>query len=410
MISTMSRRNIISGAITSLARPSSAAVPDFAPMRNDFPWGQNETFLNNAGWHPVGIHSIKAMERYLEYKMKGPGQGRDDFGGGRQDEVKSLFAQLIHAKPTEISFVQSTLMGENLVVAGLGLPGSKWNVVTDELHYEGSLYMYRSLQKAGLDVRVAKRRDDWRIHAADMGKLMDRQTKLVATSLVSYINGYVQDAASIASLAHSHGAYLYTDIIQAAGAVPIDVRAMNIDFAACSGYKWLMGDRGLGYLYVKEELQGIVMRRTQYGDRQFANFEYHIFPHDPPADEPATWTQINKGAGSYYEVGNLSNIAVACQSESLAYILRLGVDNIRAHARPLTNKLRKELPRLGYPCITPDNTESPIVSFVVENPAATRAKLAKARVNAKVEWRQMRVSVSVYNNDQDVDRLLNALA
>jgi len=85
------------------------------------------------------------------------------------------------------------------------------------------------------------------------------------------------------------------------------------------------------------------------------------------------------------------------------------VDAIRAHARPLTNKLRKELPRLGYPCITPEGTESPIVSFVVENPAAARAKLAKARVAAKVEWHQMRVSPSVYNNESDIDRLLNAL-
>jgi len=270
--------------------------------------------------------------------------------------------------------------------------------------------MYRSLLKAGLDVRIAKRRDDWRIHAGDLEKLVNRRTRLIATSLVSYINGYVPDVRSVADLAHSNGAYLYTDIIQAAGAVPIDVHAMGIDFAACSGYKWLMGDRGLGYLYVKADHQGTVMRRTQYGDRQFANFEYHTFPHDPPGAESVSWTQLNKGAGSYYEVGNLSNSAVACQSESLPYILRLGVDNIRAHARPLTSKLRKELPRLGYPCITPENNESPIVGFIVENPAATRAKLAKAGVNAKVEWHQMRISVSVYNNDQDVDRLLNALS
>lgn len=406
---TLSRRQLVSGAVVSLARPSLAGVPDFASARNDFPWGQNECFLNNAGWHPIGIHSIRAMERYLDYKMKGPGQSREDFDGSRQDQVKRLFAQLIHAQPSEISFVPSTLVGENLVVAGLGLPGSKWNVVTDELHYEGSLYMYRSLRDAGLDVRIAKPRDDWRVHASDLEKLVDKRTRLIATSLVSYINGHMQDARSLANLAHSHGAYLYTDIIQAAGAVPIDVRAMGIDFAACSGYKWLMGDRGLGYLYVKEELQGTVMRRTQYGDRQFADFQYHTFPHDPPGPEFATWTQINKGAGSYYEVGNISNVAAACQSESLPYILRLGVENIRAHARPLTDKLRKELPRLGYRCITPENNESPIVSFVVENPPATRAKLAKARVNAKVEWRQMRVSVSVYNNEQDVDRLLNAL-
>ena len=409
MNNRVSRRQVVAAAAAGLVRPASAAGPSLASARNDFPWSQNETFLNNAGWHPVGVHSIKAMERYLEYKVKGPGEGRDPVGGTRQDEVKRLFAQLIHAGPTEISFVQSTLVGENLVVAGLGLPGSKWNVVTDELHYEGSLYMYRCLQDAGLDVRIAKRRDDWRIHTEDLAKLVDRRTRLVAISLVSYINGYLRDTRPIAELAHSHGACLYTDIIQAAGAVPIDVHAMGIDFAACSGYKWLMGDRGLGYLYVKEDLQGKVLRRTQYGDRQFADFQYHTFPYDPPGPQPVTWKQINHGAGSYYEVGNISNVAVACQSASLAYILGLGVDTIRSHARPLTDKLRRELPRIGYPCITPENNETPIVSFIVKDPPATQARLAKARVNAKVEWHQMRVSVSVYNNEQDVDRLLNAL-
>jgi selenocysteine lyase/cysteine desulfurase len=47
-----------------------------------------------------------------------------------------------------------------------------------------------------------------------------------------------------------------------------------MDFAACSGYKWLMRDRGLGYLFGREELQDRVLRRTQYGDRQFRDFEY----------------------------------------------------------------------------------------------------------------------------------------
>src|SRR5437016_2541120 len=116
------------------------------------------------------------MKRYLDFKLKGPGGGREDFHEGRQDELKRLFAQLIHAKPSEISFVPSTLVGENLVVAGLGLPGSKWNVVIDELHYEGSLYLYRSLQKTGLDLRIAKARDS-RIYTSDLEKLVDRQTR-----------------------------------------------------------------------------------------------------------------------------------------------------------------------------------------------------------------------------------------
>jgi len=404
----VNRRELLTGAVSSLGAPLPAARPDFSALRNDFPWVQSEIFLNNAGWHPIGAHSVHAMQAYLDYKMKGPGADREDFQGEQQDAVKRLFAQLIHAKPLEISFVPSTLVGENLVVAGLGIRGSKWNVVTDELHYEGSMYLYHNLRKAGLDLRIVKPRN-WRIDVADVEKLVDRNTRLIATSLVSYINGYLQNVRALADLAHAHGAYLYTDVIQAAGAVPIDVEAMGIDFAACSGYKWLMGDRGLGYLFVREDLQEQVLQPTQYGDRQFTNFAYHMFPYDPPGDARVTW-EHGSGAGSYYEVGNISNIAAACQSASLPYILNLGVENILAHARSLTDKLQKEMPALGFPCITPDNNPTPIVSFVVRDPENVRARLAQARVAVKVEWHQMRVSPSVYNNQQDIERLLNALS
>ncbi len=238
---------------------------------------------------------------------------------------------------------------------------------------------------------------------------MDRNTRLIATSLVSYVNGNLQNVPALARLAHAHGAYLYTDIIQAAGAVPIDTAAMGMDFAACSGYKWLMGDRGLGYLFVREELQDRVMRRTQYGDRQFRDFEYHMFPHDPPGAQRITWEQARPSAGTYYEVGNISNAAAAAQSASLPYILHLGVENILAHSLRLTARLRKEMPALGFQCITPEGNQSPTVAFIVPDPEHTRQKLARARVAVKVEWHQMRVSPSVYNNDADIDRLLNAL-
>ena len=406
MDAKISRRKLLAASASGLA--PLAATTDFAGLRNDFPWVQNEIFLNNAGWHPIGVHSIRAMQAYLDYKMKGPGEGRQDFHGGKQDEVKKLFAQLIHAKPSEISFVPSTLVGENLVVAGLGIPGSKWNVVTDELHYEGSLFTYQNLQKQGLDLRIVKHRD-YRIEMRDVEKVVDKNTRLIATSLVSYINGFVQNARALADLAHAHSAYLYTDVIQAAGAVPIDTQAMGIDFAACSGYKWLMGDRGLGYLFVREELQDRVMKRTQYGDRQFRSFEYHMFPHDPPGSSRITWEPARASAGAYYEVGNISNIAAAAQSASLPYILRLGVENILAHSRRLTDRLRREMPARGFTCITPDGNQSPTVAFIVRDPESTRAKLARARVAVKVEWHQMRVSPSVYNNDADIDRLLNAL-
>ncbi len=414
----LSRRKLLVGSVIA-AFPAAAfqkeMLPNLASLRDDFPWCRNTTFLNNAGWHPMGVHTSRAMQQYLDFQVNGPGEGRQDFGGREQVSLKRMFAQLIACDPSEVAFIPSTTVGENLVVAGLGIPGSDWNVVTDELHFEASLYLYGSLKKQGLDVRVVKRRE-WGLDPRDYEPLIDRKTRLVATSLVSYINGYLHsNIRQVADLVHAHGGYVYTDMVQAAGAVPINVRRMGIDFAACSCYKWLMGARGFGYFYVRGDLQGSVVRRTQYGDRQFLNFDYHIFPYDSPGPQPATWEQ-RRDAGSFYEVGNISNVAGAGQVASLGYILRLGVDNIRDHVRPLTDRLRKEIPPLGFPCVTPENNESPTLGFVVKDPAATREKLRRANVNAKVgegeahPWHQLRVSPSVYTNGEDIDNLLNALA
>jgi selenocysteine lyase/cysteine desulfurase len=404
----MKRRAFLTSAAALAAdvKPSPGRLADFQAIRARFPWVNEQTFLNPAGFHPISVESGRAMERYIAAKVRGPAAGAE-FAGPKLEEVKALFARLINAKPSEIAFVQSTMMGENVVVAGLGIPAGSGNVVTDELHYNGSLYLYKTLEKAGLDLRIVKHRD-WQIYVNDVAKATDRKTKLIAMTLVSNINGFEHNTRGLSDLAHAHGAYLYADIVQAAGAVPIDVRAMGIDFASCSTYKWLMGERGLGYLYVREELQGSALKPTQFGDRQYDNFLYHNFPYTPPRETAFSWEPL--GGASRYEVGNVANIVAAGQSEALRFILDLGVENIRKHAMPLIERVRKEVPRLGYPSITPPGAQTPIASFLVKDPALTVAKLRKARVTAKVKWNQLRVSVSVFNNQTDVDRLLEALA
>jgi selenocysteine lyase/cysteine desulfurase len=402
----MARRELIQGAAGLAA---SAANRGLSGARAMFPWAEEEVYLNNAGWHPMSRQAVAAMQGYLEYKLKGPGGGRGERQSGSQELARARFAQLIHARPEEVAFVPSTLVGENLVVSGLGIPARGGNVVTDELHYEGSLFLYRTLERqAGLDLRIAPAREG-RVELSDLERLVDRNTRLVALSFVSYLNGFVPDVKRVCDLAHAHGAHVYTDVIQAAGAVPIDVRALGIDFCACSGYKWLMGDRGLGFLFVREDLQGKVLRRTQFGDRQFAEFQYHMYPHDPPGERPASWKAVG-GARGHYEVGNIANIVAAGHAESLRQILEWGVERIQAHARPLAETLRKELPALGYPCLTPPGTPSPISSFVVEKPEKLRERLRKANVTVKIEWNQTRISPSVYNHRRDIDALLNALS
>src|SRR5258708_7894738 len=185
------RRKFLSGvAGVAMAGPGGAgAVPDFSRLRADFPWIEHETFLNNAGWHPMARQSVRAMHDYLEYKVNGPGDGRERLQNGDQNLARERFAQLVNANPSEIAFVQSTLMGENLVRMGLGIPGGGGNVVTNDLHYEGSIYMYKSLEKQGLDLRIVKHREG-RIRTRDIEEVVANKTRLITPSLVSYINGY----------------------------------------------------------------------------------------------------------------------------------------------------------------------------------------------------------------------------
>jgi selenocysteine lyase/cysteine desulfurase len=388
-------------------------TPDFAVVRTEFPWLKRQVWLSGADYHPISIHSLKAVENYMAWRAQGPGDGRSNFTGAQQRETKELFAKLINAAPDEIAFVNSTTDAENLVVAGMNLPSKGGNVVIDDLHYQASKYLYRMLQKEGkIELRVIPHRD-WQIDINDIDKAVDRNTRLVTIALVSNINGYKHNAKAISDIAHARGAYVYADIIQGAGATPIDVQAMGIDAAGCGAYKWLMGDFGFGFLYVKSALQGTVVGRSRWGVRQYS-----------AANQSDTQFELRPGA-AMYETGSFAYGAGVCTHAALKYIHSLGVDNIRAHVKPLTDRLQKEMPALGYPAITPKDNPTAIVSFLTPQPEVTQQKLDKAfgeyvvaprrweftDVNGKVSIvRGLRISPSVYNNMQDVEKLLAALA
>jgi len=403
----VSRRNLIAAAglataATSTLRGAARALPD----KKEFPVVKAEVCLNNARWHPIGLGATRAIQEYLDYKAGGGGSN-GDYGGGLQSRAKEQFAKLIHARPGEVSFVPSTTAGENLVAAALDLPRAGGNVVTDALHFEGSLYQYGELAKQGLEVRIARPKE-WRIDLHELDRLIDRKTKLVAVSLVSMINGFQHDLKAICDLAHSRGAKVYADAVQAVGAVPVDVRTSGIDFLACSSYKWLMGDMGLGFLYVREDLlEGLP--RTQYGFRQLARVEYHVFPYDPPGDAVMEWTPSGT-AGGHFEVGTVSNTTAACLTYSLDYILQLGVENIEAHRQPLLRRLEREMPRLGFQPMTPPGSTSPIVSFAKEDTRELAARLKREGIDIAVYPHRIRVSPSVYNDQGDIDKLLAALS
>jgi selenocysteine lyase/cysteine desulfurase len=402
----VSRRNWIAAAGLAAAVSRARAAAPQLPDKAGFAVSKSEICLNNARWHPISLGATRAVQQYLDYKATGGGVAAD-YGSDLQNRAKQQFARLIGAKPAEVSFVPSTTVGENLVATAIDLPHSGGNVVTDALHFEGSLYQYGELSKQGLELRIA-RPHEWRIDRKDLDRLIDAKTKLVAVSAVSMINGFQHDLKAVCDLAHSRGALVYADAVQAVGAVPVDVRASGVDFLACSSYKWLMGDMGLGFLYVREDLLD-QMQRSQYGFRQLTRVEYHVFPYDPPGEAVMDWT-ASPSAGGHFEVGTISNTTAACLNYSLDYILQLGVEKIQAHRQPLLRRLQTELPRLGFQPMTPADCTSPIVTFAKESTRELSQRLKQARVDIAVYPHRVRISPSVYNDAADIDKLLAALS
>lgn len=388
-----------------------AGVPggDF-PRTEDFAIPDDVTFLNSAFTHPLPVETAEAIGEYAEEGAR-PGPVMT-FSRERVQKVKSGFAELINATPAEISFVPNTSTGENLVVDGLGIPekaGSGINVVTDALHFEGALVHLQALARdRGLDLRIVRPRD-FRIELEDLEKAVDEDTELIELSLVAMYNGFQHDLEAVCDLAHAHDAYVYADVMQAAGAVPIDVRASGVDFCACSGFKWLMSDFGLGFLYAREELLGTAVERSHWGYHSVSNMETHFRPHDPPGEGVFSF-EAGDTASDYFEAGSNANGALAALAASLPYLLELGVENIQAHRQPLLRRLQDEMPRLGFQPVTPPETTSPLVTFATENGREVAERLREERINARVASNYVRLSPSVFNDMDDVDRLLAALS
>jgi selenocysteine lyase/cysteine desulfurase len=403
----MNRREFLvgAGALAVAAKPlfasQSAMRPGVFPpsVRLHFPSVSTETYLNSASMHPVGIFASEAIKNVVDYRLYGAGEGRSDFGAAKQEELKKKFGAMINAKPTEIAYTANTTDGENIVVMGLDLTKMKGiNIVIDELHFTSSLYMYKELEKKGVQLRIVKHKN-WAIDPEDMAKAIDKNTKLVSMAMVSNVNGFMHDVKAVTSIAHARGAHVFADIIQAVGAVPVDVKALGLDFASSGTYKWLMGERGLGFLYVREDLQGTVLPTTRYGHRQVSNFNR----------AQLTWEPLPGAAR--YETGGIPVMMAAMVNAGIDYVNKCELTNIRAHAKQLTDRLQKELPPLGYKPLTPLDTQTPIVAFELKDAAATTKMLQAGHVAATVigNENRIRLSVSVFNNHEDIDKAVAVL-
>lgn len=376
-----------------------------AAFRDLFPRLEHETFLNAAAGTPLGAFTERGLRAYEDLWRLGPGDGRGEYFNRMIAETRAALARLIGAQPDEIAFVLSTKAGEQIVLDGLPALAAGANVVTNDLHFAGSLHNLVGRQRAGLDVRIVRARD-WSVGLDAMVEAIDNGTALVAVTLVSNINGHFEPLRELADVAHAHGAHVYADVIQAVGIVPVDVSGLGIDFAAGNGYKWLFGPHGTGFLYVRRGLQG-----TALPDRLFPGTARHNYPpwiEGAAAGEPAFEYRAPVDA-TRYQPGHVNYLGYAALHAGLRLVEGVGVEAAQAHSVRLAQRLYDSLDATRYECISPHRERAPIITFVARDADGLAGRLAEAKIAVSLAGNRIRVSPAIFNDERDVDRLAEVL-
>ena len=389
----LSRRDFLGVSVAAAAAPlqrtMSSAGGDPLGVRNDFPALRELTFLNTAYTGLIPQAVVDAAREWTDTRARRTYTVGEMLA--KADEARKLYAGMIGAGDDEIAFLSSTTEGENIVVNSLDFKAGD-NVVYDDLVYPSTPVIYQRLAETrGVRIRVVKNRNG-AVPVEDFKKLVDGRTRLISVAWVNNNSGYRHDMKALAELAHANGAYLYSDAVQFMGTGPVDVRAEGVDFCTSGTYKWLMAGFGVAAFYVRRELLDKV-NSSSVGWRT------------PPANskQPKSARKLEYATLSF---GDLYELAAA-----LKYLQRVGLDKIEARSQVLVKRFRSGLAERKIQIATPENNRSPIVSFYIRKPVAEAeqiiaAERVKVSFQAAPPMTRVRVAIAFFNNEADVDRML----
>jgi len=210
-------------------------------LRSHFPVLERLSYLNAGSVGPVPREAAEAARRELADQLEQGRGGRALFEHASElaERLRSRVAAIMNADAGEIALTGATTDGVNAVLAGLDLGPGDEVLTTDEEHPGLLAPLGLARKRRGIEVRV--------VPFAEVGASAGPQTKLIACSHVSWLNGQVVDSAALGDC----GVPVLLDGAQGIGAVGVDVRELGCDFYAGSGQKWLCGPIGSGYLYVR---------------------------------------------------------------------------------------------------------------------------------------------------------------
>jgi selenocysteine lyase/cysteine desulfurase len=355
---------------------------------------ENVAHLCAGGEAPWLRSHDEACRRFGELKSGGM-TGRDEMFRVYA-RAKERVAGMLGLSAGRVAFLAHASEGLNQAVAAVDWrPGD--NAVFADLEYSSLVYPIARLRDRGVEARVVPSREH-RVSVDDLAAAVDRRTRLLLVSQVSYLTGQRLDLAQCAEIARSAGAWLAVDATHALGVAPVDGSLCDFVVSAC--YKWLLATHGVGVFAYDP---------ARVGELSPYAIGWHSVGQRGGAADPLAMPLREDAAR--LEAGNPSLLGLFVLDNALAHLAPLDASAVLAHALALGAELIEGLRRRGRTVITPaaDGERAGNVCFACQDAAGLAARLAERGVLVWGSEGRVRVSAHLYDDDGDVGRFFEAL-
>jgi selenocysteine lyase/cysteine desulfurase len=322
-----------------------------------------------------------------------------DIWVAKNESVRSLVASLLRAAPDEIAVTASVSAGINALASALDFSGPRNRVVLSDFEFPTNAQIWHAQERRGAEVVHVPRAADGYIPLEHFERAIDERTQLVAITHVCFRNGAKLEIPGIVRLARAHGARVLLDCYQSVGSLDIDVKALDVDFAAGGMLKYLLGTAGIGFLYVRDSLvRELVPKNTGW----FAQAD--IGAMDITANRPAP-------SARRFEAGTPAVVNCYAAEAGLKMLLRVGVPAIERRVYALTRRCMQGLEEIGWPSVTPraDARRGATVAVPSSDSARLTRELIERDIVVSYRDDNVRASFHFYNNDDDIAALMDAL-
>ncbi len=358
--------------------------------RAEFPVFRHCIYLNSCSLGALSTRSRARVNECLDLWESRGASAWYDVWWAALAELRLRYARLLGAPEGSIALHPSVSSALSAIAESIDYR-RRPKVVVTSLDFPTLAYQWLSKAAEGVEVVVVESADGIGVPVEALARAVDDRTAIVATSHVFFATGAIQDIRAVADLAHRRGALLLVDGYQAAGQIPVDVLALDVDFYCGGGLKWLLGGSGVAFLYAREALLSTLVPRAA---GWFAHREQFRF--DPGRLE------LHDDARRL-EVGTPALLPVYAQLGGLDVVEEIGPAEIRRRSMVLAEDLIDQARAAGlHPRVAADaGRRSAIVTLPSADPAGDVRRLADARIVADARPGHVRLSPYFYNNVDD---------